>query len=107
MPAFNPTPTDKQIFRNLLKETMTCMKSKGPEITFEEQVACETAYLSTENSFTYHTHPNGNPNPSEEDRMTTKKLGKKYMIIGLVPQKVAVIYDTEDNFSKMIGKIPL
>lgn len=94
----------KRIFREMIFATQRCLDNT-PNRTFEKDLKCETAMFSDNNAYTYHTHPNGNPEPSDIDRKTTKKFGKKYLIIGLVPQREIVFYSTRDNFRRMIGKI--
>ena len=83
--------------------TKRCLDQKGSHVSFSEKLKCETAYFSQENSYTYHTHPCGNPRPSEADINTTNKYKKKFMFIGLVPTRKVVVYGNHDNFSKMIG----
>ncbi len=98
------TNVDKNIFKNMINQTHTCMMKKGKDRTFEQDLNCETAYLSSNNDYTYHTHPNGNPEPSEQDRKTTNKLQKDWMFIGLVPTRTVVVYSKKDNFQRMYGK---
>lgn len=93
---------DLQTFGNLITKTKTCLGS--PQRTSHDGLECETAYLSNNDLFTYHTHPNGTPYPSETDKKTTNRLNKQYMFIGLVPTREVVVYSKKDNFSKMIGR---
>ncbi len=93
-------PTDRRIFRGLMDQTRICLRNQKPG---EDPLACETAYLSKKDDFTYHTHPFGTPEPSEVDRETTSKLGKRYMIIGLVPQRKIVVFSAQDGFRRIIA----
>ena len=95
------TPGVKRIFKELISQTRTCMKNTSNG-SFEDDLKCETAYLSDHNGYTYHTHPNGNESPSEVDRRTTQRLGKQYLIIGMVPTNKIVVYSKDDGFKKMI-----
>lgn len=105
---------DKDTFKNLMLRTKNCMDRKGlkaghydNEADFNEALKCETAYFSDGNEYTFHTHPNGNPNPSEVDRNTNKRFKKKFMFIGLIPQNKVVVYDIADNFKKMVGSFSI
>lgn len=102
------TPQDKNTFGNMISITKNCITKKGiraGEITmknFNEALDCETAYFSQNDAFTYHTHPNGDPNPSQTDKNTTNKFKKKFMFIGLVPQRKVVVYEAPD-FNEIVG----
>lgn len=100
--------TDVSTFRNMIDITKRCLDAKGSlnpnnRRDFSEALKCETAYFSQENEYTFHTHPNGNPKPSEADINTTNKFHKKFMFIGLVPTRKVVVYGKKDNFSTMLG----
>lgn len=99
--------TDVSTFRNMIDITKRCLDKKGSQSSFSEKLKCETAYFSQENDYTYHTHPCGNPKPSEADIKTTNKFKKKFMFIGLVPTRKVVVYSSQDNFSSMIGSFPV
>lgn len=102
------TRGDKSTFRNMMDATQRCIRNKGinpHQLTaenFDAAVDCETVYFSQDNGFTYHTHPNGDPRPSEIDKTTTNRFKKKFMMIGLVPQKKVVVYQAP-RFDKLIG----
>lgn len=90
-------------------KTRQCLNNKGIKhpITmrsYKEALACETAYFSENNDYTYHTHPNGSEEPSEMDKKTTNKFKKSFMFIGLVPLNQVVVYGKWDNFETMLGK---
>lgn len=103
------TPSDKSTFGNMINATRVCISKKGirpGQITmknFKEALACETAYFSQDNGFTYHTHPNGDPRPSDMDKRTTNRFKKKFMFIGLVPTREVVVYQAPE-FDQIIGK---
>lgn len=103
------TQGDKSTFGNMINATKLCLTKKGVRpgsITmknFQQALDCETAYFSQDDGYTYHTHPNGDPNPSEMDRNTTNRFGKKFMFIGLVPTREVVVYQAP-KFDKIIGR---
>lgn len=81
----------------MIGQTKSCMaKTDG---TFKEYLACETAYLSDGDRYTYHTHPMGTPEPSQADINTTKRLGKHWLLIGLVPSREVIGFHDSDGFS--------
>ncbi len=102
------TPRDRNTFGNMINATKLCITKKGIRAgsinmdNFQEALDCETAYFSQDNSFTYHTHPNGDPNPSEVDKKTTNRFKKRFMFIGLVPTRKVVVYEAP-KFDKIIG----
>ena len=102
------TAKDRTTFRNMIDATKRCIQQKGinpHKLTaqnFDEAVDCETVYFSQNNDFTYHTHPNGDPTPSQIDKDTTNRFKKRYMMIGLVPQKKVVVY-VAPKFDRIIG----
>lgn len=104
----NFTREERNTFRNMIEATQNCIRKKGinphklTAANFDDAVDCETVYFSQDNGFTYHTHPNGDPTPSEIDKVTTNKFKKKYMLIGLVPQKKVVVYGAP-RFNKLLG----
>ena len=92
----------------MINKTRDCLRAKGittpiSEDRFSEALTCETAIFSKENDYTYHTHPNGSPKPSQTDKDTTNKFNKKFMFIGLVPTREVVVYGADDNFTNMLG----
>ena len=95
------TDMDKGIFGNMIDRTRMCMDKLGPG---KDNVVCETAYLSANKDFTYHTHPNGTPFPSDIDRNTTHKLKKRFLIIGLVPNREIVVFENKDDFTRLISR---
>lgn len=107
MPEYSDaiTERDKRIFKDLIEKTRVCM---GSELrTSDDGLECETAYLSDSDGFTYHTHPNGTPYPSDVDKVTTAKWKKRFLIIGLVPTNEVVVYSAKDGFTKMVGRFHL
>ena len=52
---------NKNVFSDLIQKTRDCMSGLKEG---EDDLQCETAYLSDGNLFTYHTHPNGVREPS-------------------------------------------
>ena len=96
------TSADRQVFGALIDKTRACMGSSDRKTDWA--LECETAYLSNNKHFTYHTHPNGTPYPSDIDKKTTSRLKKSYLIIGLVPTREVVVYSAKDGFSKLVGK---
>lgn len=93
---------DLATFKNLINKTRTCLGSSAR--TSHDGLECETAYLSQNDLFTYHTHPNGTPMPSETDKKTTNRLNKRFMFIGLVPTNEVVVFGKHDNFTKLLGR---
>ena len=61
--------------------------------------------MSQFNNYTFHTHPHNIPYPSEQDKVTTKNLNKKYLLIGVVPQNRTYVFSNDDNFTKSIAQI--
>ena len=106
--TYNITASEKKTFRNMIDATKRCIQNKGIDPhnltaqTFDAAVDCETVYFSEDDKFTYHTHPNGDPRPSEIDKITTNKYKKKFMLIGLVPQKKVVVY-AAPRFDNIVG----
>lgn len=102
------TRDERNTFRNMINATQNCIRNKGinphklTAANFDEAVNCETVYFSQDNGYTYHTHPNGDPMPSQIDKDTTNRFKKKFMLIGLVPQKRVVIYKAP-KFDKLVG----
>ena len=102
---------DRSVFKNLINNTRQCLRSKGLPTNgdisvdqYKPAIACETAYFSLGNEFTYHTHPNGSPEPSDQDKITTSKHKKKFMFIGLVPSNEVVVYGSSDNFTRLLAR---
>lgn len=96
------SPTEKNTFRNLIEATRNCLAHSDG--TWESAIACETAIFSENSRYTYHTHPNGTPAPSDKDRQTTAKFGKEWLIIGLVPTNEVVYFHKSDNYHKLRGR---
>lgn len=100
---------DKVTFGNMITATNRCLLKHGLRSgdinidNFNQALACETAYFSEDDAFTYHTHPNGDPNPSDMDKTTTNRYKKKFMFIGLVPTRIVVCYKAP-KFDRIIGK---
>jgi len=67
-----------------ISRTQECLQTEKPADTNK----CE--YYSIGENYTFHTHPRGTPQPSEQDIETTKKLNKEWLMLGLVPQKKVV-----------------
>lgn len=93
----------------MIMKTRSCLNTKGIKhpitmANYKEALACETAYFSENSDYTYHTHPNGSKEPSEQDKKTTNKFNKKFMFIGLVPSNKVVVYGKWDNFQEMLGE---
>lgn len=107
---YKVSSAEKSTMGNMITQTQHCLNQKGlttrekKEANFDEMLKCETAYFSEGTAYTYHTHPNGNPYPSQQDKDTTNRFKKKFMFIGLVPTRTVVVYSAADNFTKMIGK---
>ena len=105
--------TDKSTMGNMIQKTAFCLRKKGirpggiTRADYKESLACETAYFSENNDFTYHTHPNGSIEPSEQDKVTTNRFNKKFMFIGLVPTNEVVVYGAADNFTKLLGRFKI
>ena len=93
---------DIRAFIEGINSTRSCL-SNHPDT---DPIKCETAVLSSGNLFTYHTHPNGTPFPSDVDIKTTKRMGKRFLIIGLVPTNEIIIFSAIDGFHKPILKVP-
>ncbi|MDA8040862.1 MAG: Mov34/MPN/PAD-1 family protein [Pirellulales bacterium] len=105
------TPNEKASFAKLINSTKSCLRSKGISTTggitddqWRDAINCETAIFSTGSLYTYHTHPNGDPEPSEPDRRTTAKHGKQFMFIGLVPTNEVVVYGAADGYRRLLGR---
>ena len=92
---------DKRVFGALIDKTRQCINNQKDG---DDPLVCETAYLSKENDFTYHTHPNGTPMPSDIDRKTTARLNKNYLIIGLVPTRKVIVFSKNDGFNRIIAE---
>ncbi len=74
----------------------------------KKAIQCETihpATMSQFNNYTFHTHPHNIPYPSEQDKITTKNLNKKYLLIGVVPQNRTYVFSNDDNFTKSVATI--
>lgn len=89
----------KPIFSQLMEKTRNCLENIGND---PDRIQCETAYLSEQNAFTFHTHPDGTRYPSEIDKRTTKRLKKDYLCIGLVPTGETVCWHKKDNFENEV-----
>ena len=87
------------IFRELMGRTSQCMSKIKDD---DDPIECEVAYLSEDDKFTWHTHPQGTREPSSIDRITTKKLNKDYLCIGLVPTGETVCWHKDDGFKKEV-----
>ena len=99
----------KPMFSQLMQESKNCMLNH-PELknNVKGAIQCETihpATMSQFNNYTFHTHPHNIPYPSEVDKATTKRLKKKYLLIGVVPQNKTYVFSDEDNFEKSIATI--
>jgi hypothetical protein len=94
----NKIQENKRIFSDLMEKTRQCM-ANNPD---DDPIECETAYLSANNEFTFHTHPQGTREPSEIDRNTTKRLNKDLLCIGLVPTGETVCWSKEDGFKNEV-----
>lgn len=90
-------PTDQRgIFLDLMEETRACVEAGG------DPLRCETAYLSAYDDFTFHTHPNDVPYPSDVDIQTTKSLNKRFLCIGLVNEGRTICFDKGDGFNEQV-----
>ena len=105
------TPNEKASFARLINSTKSCLRSKGISTSgnitaddWQAAIDCETAIFSTGSDYTYHTHPNGSDEPSDADRRTTAKHGKRFMFIGLVPKREVVVYGSEDGYQRLLGR---
>lgn len=106
---FRETPCEKkhraeieqygEAFAELMQKTRQCLQNIGND---PDRVQCETALLSEQNKFTFHTHPDGTRYPSDIDKRTTKKLNKDYLCIGLVPNGETVCWHKKDNFKNEV-----
>ena len=99
----------KPMFSQLMAESKNCMLNH-PELknNVKGAIQCETihpATMSQFNNYTFHTHPHNIPYPSEVDKATTKRLKKKYLLIGVVPQNRTYVFSDDDNFQKHISTI--
>jgi hypothetical protein len=73
----------------MINRSAKFMAEKHPQDTNDAEVA------SIGHDYTYHTHPRGTPQPSEADINTTTQLGKRFLCIGLVPNKEVICYDLQ------------
>ena len=99
----------KPMFSQLMQQSKNCMMAH-PELknNVKGAIQCETIHpqtLSNFSNFTFHTHPHNIPYPSETDKKTTKELGKKYLLIGVVPQNRTYVFSDSDNFEKALATI--
>ena len=103
----------KPMFTQLMQASKQCMNAH-PHLKcdsnkcIKEAIQCETihpATMSQFNNYTFHTHPHNIPYPSEQDKITTKNLNKKYLLIGVVPQNRTYVFSNDDDFTKSIATI--
>lgn len=99
----------KPMFSQLMQASKQCM-NQNPQLKNDVKgaIQCETIHpqtLSNFSNFTWHSHPHNIPYPSDVDKKTTKDLGKKYLLIGVVPQNRTYVYSIDDNFEKSIAQI--
>jgi hypothetical protein len=105
--------SQKPMFTQLMQASRQCM-NKNPHLKcnsdkcVKEAIQCETihpATMSQFNNFTFHTHPHNIPYPSNQDKVTTNNLNKKYLLIGVVPQNKTYVYSNDDDFTKPLATI--
>lgn len=89
---------DRAMFQKAIEATRKCL-ALNPN---GDPVQCETAILSDGDWYTFHTHPRGVEYPSDIDIETTKKLGKEYLCIGLVPDGRTICFHESDGFSNIV-----
>lgn len=96
----------KRIFAEMINQTKLCLQNTNPQ-SHEAKVKCETALFSDLDGYTYHTHPNGTPEPSDIDIRTTARHKKKYLAIGLVPQNEVIVWGEYPTYNKIITRFKL
>lgn len=98
--------------RELMRESKRCMQdhrlsqSLNPS-DVSKAIKCEVIHPQTITSFTdwtYHTHPSNIAYPSPQDKIQTRKLGKDYISIGVVPLMKVVVFHKDDNFEREIAR---
>ena len=108
----NKIKSERQMFLNLMDKSETCMREHRLSQSLDEKsvkqaIQCETIHpftLSSFTEYTYHTHPSLITYPSDADKITTfKKLGKEYLVIGVVPTRKIYAYHVSDNFKNPIA----
>ena len=98
----------KPMFEQLMGMTKVCM-AQHPELEndISGAIQCETIHpqtLSKFNNFTFHTHPHNIDYPSDTDINTTKQMGKKYLLIGVVPRNKVVVYSAKDGYQQKVAE---
>lgn len=90
-------PTNQRdIFLSLMQQTADCVANGG------DPISCETAYLSESDWFTFHTHPNDIPYPSDVDIKTTKGFNKEFLCIGLVNERRTICFHKSDGYQNIV-----
>ena len=89
---------DNKLFHVAMDNTRKCLQL-NPGV---DPVMCETAVLSDNDWYTFHTHPRGVDYPSDVDIETTKRLGKEYLCIGLVPENRTICFHENDGFQNIV-----
>ncbi len=90
----------KEFFKAAMQEHLSCFKANGLSCNvaegqkIDDVKGCEVAVIG--NNFTWHTHM-CTIQPSEVDFATTKKLGKRFLCIGLSSTGKNVCYDLADG----------
>lgn len=90
----------RDFFKTAMKEHLSCFKANGLSCNvaegqkIDDVKGCEVAVIG--NNFTWHTHM-CTIQPSEVDFATTKKLGKRFLCIGLSSTGKNVCYDLQNG----------
>ena len=95
----NKIMENKEGFTDLIQKTRECVSGLKDG---EDDLQCETASLSAQNLFTFHTHPNDVREPSEVDRKTTKSMNKDYLCIGMANSGEIVCWHKSDGYKKEV-----
>jgi len=104
----NELKRQKPMFEQLMAMSRSCM-AQHPELKDDVQgaIQCETIHpstLSKFSNFTFHTHPHNIDYPSQTDIDTTANMGKKYLLIGVVPRNKVVVYSQDDGYKSKIAE---
>ena len=108
---------NKPFFEQLMGLTNQCMRN-NPQLegNVEGAIACEHIHPETRREldnpsmkndmdYNFHTHPNGEIDyPSPQDRETTMKMNKDWLVIGVARKNKVVVYHKSDGFKKKVSE---
>ena len=81
---------------NIIKKVVDVASGNTNKVTFDiKQVLSEPVKLEIPKIILIHNHPSGNPNPSNEDIIVTKKVKEAASLMGIVLLDHIIIGDGE------------